>query len=87
MNIRGMGGGSINGNERDPLFAEAVKIVCQYDRASSSLLQRRLQIGFNKAARILEQLETAGVVGQQDGAKPREVLISNPDEFLASQAV
>lgn len=85
VNIKGMGGGS-NGNERDPLFAEAVRIVCQYDRASSSLLQRRLQIGFNKAARILEQLESAGVVGPQDGPKPREVLINNPDEFLAAQA-
>lgn len=80
----GGGGLGANGNERDELFAEAVRIVCQYDRASSSLLQRRLQIGFNRAARILEQLEQAGVVGPGEGSKPREVLIKNPDEFLTS---
>lgn len=86
VNIRGMGGsGGAGGDERDPLFAEAVRVICQYDRASSSLLQRRLSIGFNKAARILEQLEAAGVVGPADGAKPREVLIQSADEFLSSQ--
>lgn len=85
VNIKGMGGSGGGGDERDPLFAEAVRIICQYDRASSSLLQRRLSIGFNKAARILEQLEAAGVVGPADGSKPREILIKNADEFLAQQ--
>lgn len=88
---RGMVGGEMGmsggGNERDPLFENAVRIVCQYDRASSSLLQRRLQIGFNKAARILEQLEAAGVVGPADGAKPREVLIKDADGFISQQQV
>lgn len=74
------------GYARDPLFEQAVRIVCQYDRASSSLLQRRLSIGFNKAARILEQLEEAGIVGPADGAKPREVLIKNPEQFLSQAA-
>jgi S-DNA-T family DNA segregation ATPase FtsK/SpoIIIE len=72
------------GEERDELFREAVRIVCQYDRASSSLLQRRLSIGFSRAARILDQLEAAGVVGPGEGPKPREVLIKNPDQFLAT---
>lgn len=81
--IQGANGSA--GSDREPLFDEAVRIVCQYDRASSSLLQRRLQIGFNKAARILEQMEAAGIVGPADGAKPREVLAKNADQALASQ--
>lgn len=68
---------------RDELFEQTVKIVSQHDRASASLIQRRLQIGFNRAARLLEQLEEAGVVGPAEGSKPREVLIKNLDEFLS----
>ena len=70
--------------EVDPLFQEAVRVVCQYDRASASLLQRRLSVGYSRAARILDQLEAAGVVSQPDGSKPREVLIQSAEEFLAS---
>lgn len=76
-----LGGGG--GGRDEEFFEQAVRIVCSYDKASSSLLQRRLSIGFNKAARIIEQLEAEGVVGPADGAKPRDVLISNPDEFLS----
>ncbi len=68
--------------EKDELFEEALRTVCQYDRASASLLQRRLSIGYARAARILDQLEEAGVVGPGEGSKPREVLIRNPEEFL-----
>ncbi len=69
----------------DNLFKEAVKVVCQYDRASASLLQRRLSIGYARAARIIDQLESAGVISTTDGSsKPREVLVQNADEFLAS---
>jgi DNA segregation ATPase FtsK/SpoIIIE-like protein len=57
----------------DELFEEAKKIVRQYDRASASLLQRRLLIGYSRAARLLDQLEAAGVVGPAEGAKPRDV--------------
>jgi S-DNA-T family DNA segregation ATPase FtsK/SpoIIIE len=70
--------------EMDELFAEAVRQICQYDRASASLLQRRLSIGYARAARLLDQLETAGVVGPADGSKPREVLVQNAEEFLNS---
>jgi S-DNA-T family DNA segregation ATPase FtsK/SpoIIIE len=71
--------------EVDDLFKDAVKVVCQYDRASASLLQRRLSIGYARAARIVDQLEGAGVIGQSDGgSKAREVLVQNADEFLAS---
>ncbi len=71
--------------ETDNLFAEAVKAVCQYDRASASLLQRRLSIGYARAARVIDQLQDAGVIAPSDGSsKPREVLIKNAEEFLAS---
>ncbi|MFI5265602.1 MAG: DNA translocase FtsK, partial [Candidatus Levyibacteriota bacterium] len=90
VNLKGRGGrtgGGPMGNDtggdgKDEFFEQAVRIVCQYDRASSSLLQRKLQVGFNRAARILEQLEEAGAVGPGDGSKPREVLVSDPDTFL-----
>ncbi|EKE04916.1 MAG: hypothetical protein ACD_19C00429G0076 [uncultured bacterium] len=71
--------------ETDNLFAEAVKAVCQYDRASASLLQRRLSIGYARAARVIDQLQDAGVIAPSDGSsKPREVLIKNAEEFLTS---
>ncbi len=73
--------GSVH-DDQDELFEQAVRIVCQYDRASSSLLQRKLSIGFNRAARIIEQLEAAGVVGPGDGSKPRDVIVKNPEEIL-----
>ena len=70
-------------DERDELFDDAVRMIMQHDRASASLIQRRLQLGFNRAARLLEQLEEAGVVGPADGSKPRDVLVRNGvDEFL-----
>jgi len=69
----------------DDLFKEAVKVVCQYDRASASLLQRRLSIGYARAARIVDQLEATGVISASDGSsKPREVLVTNADDFLAN---
>lgn len=71
--------------ETDEFFDEAVRIVCQYDRASASLLQRRLSIGYARAARILDQLEAAGIVGPAEGSKPRDVLIKNADKFLAER--
>jgi S-DNA-T family DNA segregation ATPase FtsK/SpoIIIE len=71
--------------EVDDLFKEAVRCVCQYERASASLLQRRLSIGYARAARIVDQLESAGVISPSDGSsKPREVLVQNAEEFLAS---
>ncbi len=69
----------------DELFADAVRAVCQYERASASLLQRRLSVGYARAARIIDQLEAAGVVGPADGSKPREVLIQDADSFLNPQ--
>lgn len=62
------------GEEKDPLFFQAVEIISQFDKASASLLQRRLSIGYARAARILDQLEAEGYVGPAEGSKPREVL-------------
>jgi len=67
---------------KDALFEEAIRVVCQYDRASASLLQRRLSIGYSRAARILDQLEATGVVGHAEGSKPRDVLGKNADEII-----
>jgi S-DNA-T family DNA segregation ATPase FtsK/SpoIIIE len=76
--------GGVEG-EIDTNFENAVRVVCQFDRASASLLQRRLSIGYARAAKIIDQLEAAGVVSATEGgSKPREVLIRNADEFLAS---
>lgn len=69
--------------EKDSLFEEAVKVVCRYDRASASLLQRRLSIGYARAARILDQLERAGIVSPPEGSKPREVLIRNAEGYIS----
>lgn len=72
-------------DEVDELFDDSVRTICGYDRASASLLQRKLSIGYNRAARILDQLYAAGVISAQDGSKPREVLIKNAEEFLAQR--
>jgi len=78
-------GTQITQDGKDTLFEEAVRVVCQYDRASASLLQRRLSIGYARAARILDQLEAEGIVGAGEGSKPRDVLVRNPEEYLSSR--
>ncbi|MBI4040828.1 MAG: DNA translocase FtsK [Deltaproteobacteria bacterium] len=65
--------------EDDGLYEEAVNLVSKMKYASISMIQRRLRIGYNRAARMIEQMEAEGLVGPADGAKPREVLIHNPD--------
>lgn len=77
--------GTTHDDGKDALFEQAVRVVCQYDRASASLLQRRLSIGYARAARIIDQLEADGIIGQGEGAKPRDVLVKNPDEFFANR--
>lgn len=78
------GMGSLGGDGRDELFSESVRIICQHDKASASLLQRRLSIGYSRAARILDQLEAVGAVGRAEGSKPRDVLVRDAEEFIAS---
>lgn len=77
------GGLAANAQGKDTLFEEAIRVVCSYDRASASLLQRRLSIGYARAARILDQLEEVGIVGPGEGSKPRDVLVRNAEEFLS----
>ena len=64
------------GNDRDVLFVEAGKFIIEKDKASIGMLQRWFKIGFNRAARIMDQLADAGVVGEEEGTKPRKVLMS-----------
>jgi len=68
------GGDGHGGGEQDPLYDEAVRIVTETRRASISLVQRRLRIGYNRAARMMEEMETAGVVSSMDNGGTREVL-------------
>lgn len=75
-------GSSAGPDGRDPMFIDAIRIVCEYDRASASLLQRRLSVGYSRAARIIDQLEAAGIVGHAEGSKPRDVLVRNPDDVI-----
>ena len=60
----------------DPLFVEAGKFIIEKEKASIGMLQRWFKIGFNRAARIMDQLAEAGVVGEEQGTKPREILMS-----------
>ena len=67
--------------ERDPLFSEAAKIIVQHQQGSTSLLQRRLKLGYNRAGRLMDQMEAAGIVGPNAGSKAREVLFSDIAEL------
>ncbi len=71
-----------NGDGRDSYFMEAAKIIIDKEKASIGMLQRYLKVGFNRAARIMDQLEEAGIVGPEEGTKPRKVLMS-PEQFEA----
>mgnify|MGYP000398045899 CR=1 FL=1 len=67
--------------ETDELFAEAVRVVVEAKQASASLLQRKLRIGYTRAARLIDSMEERGYVGPPEGSKPREVLLS-PEQFM-----
>jgi DNA segregation ATPase FtsK/SpoIIIE, S-DNA-T family len=67
--------GDGGGEDRDKLFREAAEVVVQNQQGSTSLLQRRLKVGYGRAARIIDQLHAAGVLGPPDGSKPRDVLV------------
>jgi S-DNA-T family DNA segregation ATPase FtsK/SpoIIIE len=71
----GMGAGPADTGERDPQFKEAAIACVQNQGGSTSLLQRKLGIGYGRAARIMDQLEEAGILGPANGSKPRDVRI------------
>lgn len=70
-------------NGSDDMFKDAVRVVVEMRKASTSLLQRKLRIGYSRAARIIEEMEEQGIIGPADGSRPREVLISSVDEISA----
>jgi S-DNA-T family DNA segregation ATPase FtsK/SpoIIIE len=67
-----------NDNDNDPLYNDAVRLVIEFGKASTSLLQRRLRVGYGRAAHLIDLMERDGIVGAADGPKPREVL-KRPD--------
>lgn len=82
MNQGGGAGGASGGSDRDTLFFDAGRFIIEKDKASIGMLQRMFKIGFNRAARIMDQLAEAGVVGEEEGTKPRKILMSM-EEFDA----
>ena len=75
--------GNVDLNDRDPLFDEAAKLIVIHQQGSTSLIQRKFVIGYNRAGRLMDQLEVAGIVGPTEGSKPRDVLIV--DEYSLEQ--
>ena len=73
----GSGGGEFDVQHMDPLFEDAARLIVVQQSGSTSLIQRKYAIGYNRAGRLMDQLEKAGVVGQAHGSKPREVLIQD----------
>ena len=70
-------------DDRDPLFEEAAQLIVTHQQGSTSLIQRKMKLGYNRAGRIIDQLEAAGVVGPFEGSKAREVLL--PDQYALEQ--
>ena len=70
---------------RDDLFDDAVRLVAEHRQASTSFLQRRLKVGYSRAARLMDELEAAGIVGPIVGAKPREILVESAEEEYAEE--
>ncbi len=75
------GDGDEDSSELDPEFYAALKVAIEEGKASSSMLQRKLKLGFQRAARILDQMEECGYIGEQNGSKPRDVLITMDDYY------
>ena len=72
--VDGEDSGEVSEDDNDPLFNDAVRLVIEFGKASTSLLQRRLRIGYGRAAHLIDLMERDGIVGAADGPKPREVL-------------
>ncbi len=73
-----------NRDGQDDMYKDAVRVVVDSGKASASLLQRRLRVGYARAARLIEEMEEAGIIGAADGARPRDVLISSLDDVFGS---
>jgi S-DNA-T family DNA segregation ATPase FtsK/SpoIIIE len=89
VQLNGKGGvvAEVSGSDSDDdMWKDAVQVVIENRKASTSLLQRRLRIGYGRAARLIEQMEEQGIIGQADGSRPREVLVSSIDEIYGTTA-
>jgi len=82
LELKPAGGGARMADDLDPLFDDAKGVIVQFKQGSTSLLQRKLHVGYARAARLLDQLEQSGFVGPPDGSKPREVFIDSLEETL-----
>jgi S-DNA-T family DNA segregation ATPase FtsK/SpoIIIE len=87
VQLNGKGGivadsGSGGSDAESDMFHDAVRVVIEGKKASTSLLQRRLRIGYGRAARLIEEMEEQGIIGQADGARPREVLVSSLEQVF-----
>ncbi len=76
---KGSTGGSLS--DLDPMFEDAARVVVRHQQGSTSLLQRRLKLGYSRAARIIDQLEEAGIVGPSDGSKARSVIVDSEEQL------
>lgn len=87
VQLNGKGGVVMDfgGEGGDDMFKDAVRVVVESGKASTSLLQRRLRVGYARAARIIEEMEEQGIIGPADGARPREVLISSMDDLAGGE--
>ena len=74
------GSGGEGGEEADPLYAQAIELVAREQKASTSFIQRHLQIGYNRAARIVEQMEADGLIGPPNHVGRREIIVRQPPD-------
>jgi len=81
MDEKDMEAGGFDAGDRDPLFEDAAKLIVSAQQGSTSLIQRRMKLGYNRAGRLMDQLESAGIVGPSQGSKPREVLYKSDAEL------
>ena len=84
------GSGNMDDEDLDPLFADAARIVVMHQQGSASLLQRKLKLGYNRAGRLIDQLEGMNIIGPFKGSKARDVLFSDEvslEEFLSSKGL
>ena len=79
----GEGAKMVNLDDRDALFDEAARLIVLHQQGSTSLIQRKLKLGYNRAGRLIDQLEASGIVGPFEGSKAREVLVQ--DEYALEQ--
>ncbi|MCB0214469.1 MAG: DNA translocase FtsK, partial [Anaerolineae bacterium] len=82
----GSAGHGSSGEDGDEMFRDAVGVVVEGGKASTSLLQRRLRIGYGRASRIIDEMEDRGIIGPADGSRPREVLISSVEQAFGGSA-